>query len=173
MQNLDKKLDNISEQQFSDVQITLNIPAEEKEAFSVTYAAVAAGVAIVILGPIGVIASGIIGGLLGRKDNAEEREQQIESQVREQVIPQAVNMAVEHCTQQLNTAVSKIKQAVLSSFEQEQHDFNQGIEQLKLQLQQSEDAFNEQQLKFDNALIQIQQTNQAAQIKTNAIKEAS
>lgn len=173
LQNLDKKLDNISEQQFSDVQITLNIPAEEKEAFSVTYAAVAAGVAIVILGPIGVIASGIIGGLLGRKDNAEEREQQIESQVREQVIPQAVNMAVEHCTQQLNTAVSKIKQAVLSSFEQEQHDFNQGIEQLKLQLQQSEDAFNEQQLKFDNALIQIQQTNQAAQIKTNAIKEAS
>ena len=82
-------------------------------------------------------------------------------------------MAVEHCTQQLNSAVSKIKQAVLSSFEQEQNDLKQSIEHLKQQLQQSEDAFNEQQLKFDNALIQIQQTNHTAQIKTNAIKEAS
>lgn len=172
LQKLDKKLDIISEQH-SDVQITLNIPAEEKEAFSVTYAAVAAGVATVILGPLGGIVSGIIGGLLGRKDNAEEREQQIDSQVREQVIPQAVNMAVEHCTQQLNTAVSKIKQAVLSSFEQEQTDFKQSIEHLKQQLQQSEEAFSEQQLKFDSALIQIQQTNQPAQIKNNAIKEAS
>ena len=173
LQKLDKKLDIISEQQHSDVKITLNIPAEQKEAFSTAYAAVAAGVATVILGPLGGIVSGIIGGLLGRKDNAEEREQQIESQVREQVIPQAVNMAVEHCTQQLNSAVSKIKQAVLSSFEQEQNDLKQSIEHLKQQLQQSEDAFNEQQLKFDNALIQIQQTNHTAQIKTNAIKEAS
>ncbi|WP_421420088.1 patatin-like phospholipase family protein (plasmid) [Pseudoalteromonas lipolytica] len=173
LQKLDKKLDIISEQQHSDIQITLNIPAEQKEAFSATYAAVAAGVATVILGPLGGIVSGIIGGLLGRKDNAEEREQQIESQVREQVIPQAVNMAVEHCTQQLNTAVSKIKQAVLSSFEQEQIDFNQSIEHLKQRLRQSEEAFNGQQLKFDNALIQIQQTHQPAQIKTNAIKEGS
>jgi predicted acylesterase/phospholipase RssA/GTPase SAR1 family protein len=173
LQKLDKKLDIISEQQHSDVKITLNIPAEQKEAFSTAYAAVAAGVATVILGPLGGIVSGIIGGLLGRKDNAEEREQQIESQVREQVIPQAVNMAVEHCTQQLNSAVSKIKQAVLSSFEQEQNDLKQSIEHLKQQFQQSEDAFNEQQLKFDNALIQIQQTNHTAQIKTNAIKEAS
>lgn len=173
LQKLDKKLDIISEQQHSDIQITLNIPAEQKEAFSATYAAVAAGVATVILGPLGGIVSGIIGGLLGRKDNAEEREQQIESQVREQVIPQAVNMVVEHCTQQLNTAVSKIKKAVLSSFEQEQIDFNQSIEHLKQRLRQSEEAFNEQQLKFDNALIQIQQTHQPAQIKTNAIKEGS
>ncbi|MBB1454602.1 patatin-like phospholipase family protein [Pseudoalteromonas sp. SG43-5] len=175
LQKLDKKLDIISEQQHSDVQITLNIPAEQKETFSATYAAVAAGVATVILGPLGGIVSGIIGGLLGRKDNAEEREQLIESQVREQVIPQAVNMAVEYCTQQLNTAVMKIKQAILGSYEQEQNDFNQSIEHLKQQLQQSEDAFNELQLKYDNALvqIQIQQTKQPAQVINDAIKEAS
>ncbi|WP_350587226.1 patatin-like phospholipase family protein [Pseudoalteromonas sp. 3-MNA-CIBAN-0064] len=175
LQKLDKKLDIISGQQHSDVQITLNIPAEQKETFSATYAAVAAGVATVILGPLGGIVSGIIGGLLGRKDNAEEREQLIESQVREQVIPQAVNMAVEYCTQQLNTAVMKIKQAILGSYEQEQNDFNQSIEHLKQQLQQSEDAFNEQQLKYDNALvqIQIQQTKQPAQVINDAIKEAS
>ncbi|MGK0269451.1 MAG: putative acylesterase/phospholipase RssA [Cocleimonas sp.] len=155
LERLETKLDEITQHEFSDVQVNIQIPAQEKEAFSISYAAIGAGIAAVILGPVSALVAGVLGGLFGKKDNAQEREQQIEQQVRNQVIPQAVSMVVEQTNTLLNSQVQTIKKAVMTSFEQEQQNHQQLVAELQKQRQADQEAFNLQQDNFEQVLVQL------------------
>jgi len=149
---LEQKLDDINSQEFSQQPIALNIPAEEKEIFSLTYAAIGAGVATIFFGPVGIAITSMFGGLFGRKDNAEERDQQIRAHIQNQVIPQAINQAVDHITNNFNQVFMQIKQVVTQAFEQEKDNHHQQMEKLTKQLQLSKEQFTQQQQNYNNAL---------------------
>jgi len=142
---LECQLGEISQQDFSQTQISINLPVESREQFSVKFAAVGAGVSALFLGPLGIAISGLIGGLLGKKDNAEQREKQIVEQVQNQVIPHAIAHVRDYLDIQFNEVLQQIRAVLLKNIEQEKQCHKLQLTQLQQTLQQNQDEFNQQQ----------------------------
>ncbi len=145
MAQLEQQLGDISQQEFSQNPIAINIPAEDKEAFSVKFAAIGAGISALFLGPIGIAITGALSGLFGKKDNTEQREQQITQQVQNQVIPQAISHVRDYLDGQFNEVLQQIKTALLKNIEQEKQNHHQQLKTLQKTLQQNQADFTQQQ----------------------------
>lgn len=138
VERLQAKLDSFAAAE-GDFAIHLTIPPLEKEQFSKTWSVIGTGVAWLLTGPVGGIITGIIGGLLGRKDNAAEREQQICSAIDNQVIPETLNKVSALLETELHRAVSQLSQNLQQALADEQHSRQQQLQTLRDELQQSQE----------------------------------
>ena len=138
VERLQARLDNFAAAE-GDFAIHLTIPPLEKEQFSNTWSVIGAGVAWLLTGPVGGIITGIIGGLLGRKDNAAEREQHIRSAIDNQVIPETLNKVSALLETELHRAVSQLSQNLQQALADEQRSRQQQLQTLRDELQQSQE----------------------------------
>ena len=135
LQRLETTLENITSHLQGSIQVTIHIPPQDKEAFSISSSAIAAGLSALVLGPVGILISSLLGGLFGRRDNTEERERQIEDQVRNQVIPQVTSQVIDQVDAELTRAVQKLKQQVNKAFDKEKSSHKQTIDALLQRLE--------------------------------------
>ena len=138
VERLQARLDNFAAAE-GDFAIHLTIPLLEKEQFSKTWSVVGTGLAWVLTGPVGGIITGIIGGLLGRKDNAAEREQHIRSAIDNQVIPETLNKVSALLESELHRAVSQLSQSLQQALADEQQSRQEQLQTLRDELQQSQE----------------------------------
>ncbi|WP_345196280.1 patatin-like phospholipase family protein [Kistimonas scapharcae] len=118
-----------------DFTMTLSIPAEEKEQFSMTFAGIGAGIAMLFTGPVGALIAGIASGLFGRKDNAEEREQMIRQTINNRVIPETLQRVSSLLDTELNRAVTQLSQHLMQALESERQSNEQQLQALRQELQ--------------------------------------
>jgi vacuolar-type H+-ATPase subunit I/STV1 len=152
-----QKLQHDNQVHLGALDISVQIPTEEKEAFSFTSAAVIGLLSAVFLGPVGIVLSSLVGGILGRSDNEDERQNAIAQQVDNQVIPQALSSAMQQVDEHLSQVVSDFRVQIMAQLEQEAEQVNKELSQLQAQQQQKSQEFAEQQDALAQALHRVQE----------------
>ncbi len=138
-----QKLDHDNQLHLDSLAISLQIPPEEKESFSLSTAVIAGGVGALFLGPMGLLA-GLLG-FFGGSDNEAERQQAIAQQVDGQVIPQAVSHIMQSVESHLMTLMSQFKQQMMQQLEQNKQQEDKELNALQQQHKERSEEFEQQQ----------------------------
>ncbi|KII75369.1 hypothetical protein PL18_11070 [Vibrio renipiscarius] len=136
----------------SDIHVQIDLPQLEKEAFSMKVGAITGAIITVFLGPIGGAVVGLLGGILGRKDNENACTQQIDEQIRNQVIPQAVSQIMHEIECHLAKIVGQLGQQLHANLALEKQEHDKQLKQLQEQHRHHNTEFTQMQQQLAAAL---------------------
>jgi len=156
LERFERKLESNETISVDGIGVHLDIPALEKEKFSLSSGTIAGAISLVVLGPIAGVVIGVLGGLLGKKkDNEAERDAQIEQQIRGQIVPEAISQIMDTVTEHLSRVMRNFSQQLNITLEQKQQAHNEQLVVLQQQHKEQSDTFEDTKQKLSLALANV------------------
>lgn len=155
LSKLQQKLQKIDAISVNGITVSIQIPPEEKEKFSVSTSSICAGIGAVIFGPLGAAVAGILGGVFGRKDNAEQREAQIRSEITGRVIPEVVSQIMLDVENQLTAQIRQLTEALKQTLVSQKESYVEELQKLNLELEEKKKQHQQLQESYSAHLQQL------------------